>query len=74
MDVAVVTASEGCVVRGVMVMEVVDEDVVHARVPFPQEDESGDGRVASVEPVDSEEEAEEEDVDNRTTLIQQYFQ
>ncbi|KAJ1185688.1 hypothetical protein NDU88_002478 [Pleurodeles waltl] len=43
--------------------------------PSSQEDEPGDGRVAAVEPVDSdEEEAEEEDVDNRTTLIQQYFQ
>ncbi|KAJ1207648.1 hypothetical protein NDU88_003038 [Pleurodeles waltl] len=40
-----------------------------------QEDEPGDGRVAAVEPVDSdEEEAEDEDVDNRSTLIQQYFQ
>ncbi|KAJ1193773.1 hypothetical protein NDU88_003069 [Pleurodeles waltl] len=40
-----------------------------------REDEAGDGRVAAVEPVDSdEEEAEEEDVDNRTTIIQQYYQ
>ncbi|KAJ1160175.1 hypothetical protein NDU88_000677 [Pleurodeles waltl] len=38
------------------------------------EDEAGDGRVAAVEPVDSdEEEAEDEDVDNRTSIIQQYF-
>ncbi|KAJ1216993.1 hypothetical protein NDU88_004591 [Pleurodeles waltl] len=45
------------------------------QVPFLQEDEPGDGRVAAVEAVDSdEEEAEEEDVDNRSTLIQQYFQ
>ncbi|KAJ1169896.1 hypothetical protein NDU88_001784 [Pleurodeles waltl] len=40
-----------------------------------KEDEPGDGCVAAVEPVDSdEEEAEEENVDNRTTLIEQYFQ
>ncbi|KAJ1204168.1 hypothetical protein NDU88_007949 [Pleurodeles waltl] len=43
-------------------------------VPFLQEDEPGDGLVAAVEPVRSEEEeAEEEDVDNRESLIQQYF-
>ncbi|KAJ1099069.1 hypothetical protein NDU88_004173 [Pleurodeles waltl] len=110
---------------GVLVMEVVDEDVVHAgvsgnatgrevedeeegdtveavdvgvcalgwclcvpdhrcmlynlalrrQVPFLQEDEHADGLVAAVEPVDSEEEeAEEEDVDNRSNIIQQYFQ
>ncbi|KAJ1089836.1 hypothetical protein NDU88_002980 [Pleurodeles waltl] len=41
------------------------------QVPFLQEDEAGDGRVAAVEPVDSdEEEAVEEDVDNITTIIQ----
>ncbi|KAJ1093577.1 hypothetical protein NDU88_006677 [Pleurodeles waltl] len=112
MDVGVVIASEGCVVMGVLVMEVVDEDVVHAgvsgdatgrevddeegdtveavdvdhrcmlhnlalrrQVPFLQEDEPGDGLVAAVERVDSEEEeAEEEDVDNRSDIIQQYFQ
>ncbi|KAJ1138640.1 hypothetical protein NDU88_005021 [Pleurodeles waltl] len=120
MDVGVVTASEGRVVIGGLVMEVVDEDVVHAgvsgdatgrevndeeeedtcwwipvlltqegvpdhrcmlhnlalrrQVPFLQEDEAGAGRVAAVEPVDSdEEEAEEEDVDNRTTIIQQFL-
>ncbi|KAJ1107843.1 hypothetical protein NDU88_005232 [Pleurodeles waltl] len=45
------------------------------QVPFLQEDEPGDSRVAAVKPVDSDkEEAEKEDVDNRTTLIQQYFQ
>ncbi|KAJ1189244.1 hypothetical protein NDU88_005994 [Pleurodeles waltl] len=45
------------------------------QVPFLQEDEPGDGLVAAVEPVDSEEEeAEDEDVDNRSSLIQQYFQ
>ncbi|KAJ1163652.1 hypothetical protein NDU88_004107 [Pleurodeles waltl] len=45
------------------------------QVPFLKEDEDGDGCVAAVEPVDSdEEEAEDEDVDNRTTIIRQYFQ
>ncbi|KAJ1207680.1 hypothetical protein NDU88_003070 [Pleurodeles waltl] len=45
------------------------------QVQFLQEDEPGDGHVAALELVDSdEEEAEEEDVDNRSTLIQQYFQ
>ncbi|KAJ1083507.1 hypothetical protein NDU88_003666 [Pleurodeles waltl] len=45
------------------------------QLPFLQEDEAGDGHVAGVESVDSdEEEAEEEDVDNRTTIIKQYFQ
>ncbi|KAJ1113736.1 hypothetical protein NDU88_001978 [Pleurodeles waltl] len=39
------------------------------------EDVPGDGLVAAVEPVDrEEEEAEEEDVDNRSNIIQQYFQ
>ncbi|KAJ1131295.1 hypothetical protein NDU88_009633 [Pleurodeles waltl] len=48
---------------------------LRCQVPSLQKDEPGDGCVAAVEPVDSdEEEAEEEDVDNRTTLIQQYFQ
>ncbi|KAJ1198102.1 hypothetical protein NDU88_001946 [Pleurodeles waltl] len=43
--------------------------------PSSQEDEPGDGCVAVVEPVDSkDEEAEEEDVDNRSSIIQQYFQ
>ncbi|KAJ1119563.1 hypothetical protein NDU88_007748 [Pleurodeles waltl] len=45
------------------------------QVPFLQEDVPGDGHVAAVEPVDSEEEeAEEEDVDIRSNIIQQYFQ
>ncbi|KAJ1125944.1 hypothetical protein NDU88_004357 [Pleurodeles waltl] len=45
------------------------------RVPFQQEDGPDDGVVAAVEPVDSdEEEAEEEDIDNRDSVIQQYFQ
>ncbi|KAJ1150643.1 hypothetical protein NDU88_003433 [Pleurodeles waltl] len=45
------------------------------QVSFLQED-GPDGRVvAAVEPVDSEdEEAEEEDIDNRNTVIHQYFQ
>ncbi|KAJ1084819.1 hypothetical protein NDU88_004965 [Pleurodeles waltl] len=43
--------------------------------PFCQEDELGDVLGAAVEPVDSEEEeAEQEDVDNRSNIIQQYFQ
>ncbi|KAJ1145998.1 hypothetical protein NDU88_012280 [Pleurodeles waltl] len=43
-------------------------------VPFLLEDELGDDLVAAVEPVDSEkEEAEEEDIDNRTNIIMQYF-
>ncbi|KAJ1178217.1 hypothetical protein NDU88_003464 [Pleurodeles waltl] len=45
------------------------------QVPFLQEDGPDDGVVAAVEPVDSdEEEAEEEDIDNRESVIQQYFQ
>ncbi|KAJ1156453.1 hypothetical protein NDU88_009172 [Pleurodeles waltl] len=48
---------------------------VRRQVPFLPEDEPGDGLVAAVEPVDSEEEeAEEKDVDNRRSLLQQYFQ
>ncbi|KAJ1124745.1 hypothetical protein NDU88_003194 [Pleurodeles waltl] len=44
-------------------------------VPFLQEDGPDDGVVAAMEPVDSdEEEAEEEDIDNRDSVIQQYFQ
>ncbi|KAJ1157566.1 hypothetical protein NDU88_010273 [Pleurodeles waltl] len=48
MDVGVVTTSEGCVVMGVLLMEVVDEDVVHAG-------ESGD---ATGREVDDEEEGD----------------
>ncbi|KAJ1201341.1 hypothetical protein NDU88_005153 [Pleurodeles waltl] len=45
------------------------------QVPFMQEDGPEGGLVAAVEPVDcEEEEAEEEDIDNRNTVIQQYFQ
>ncbi|KAJ1090422.1 hypothetical protein NDU88_003554 [Pleurodeles waltl] len=45
------------------------------QVPFLQEAGPDGGVVAAVEPVDSEdEEAEEEDIDNRNTVIQQYFQ
>ncbi|KAJ1200207.1 hypothetical protein NDU88_004033 [Pleurodeles waltl] len=45
------------------------------QVPFLQEDGPEGGLVAAVEPVYSEEEeAEEEDIDNRNTVIQQYFQ
>ncbi|KAJ1217192.1 hypothetical protein NDU88_004787 [Pleurodeles waltl] len=40
------------------------------QVPFLLEDDPGDGLVAAVEPVDSEEEeAVEEDIDNRTNII-----
>ncbi|KAJ1093480.1 hypothetical protein NDU88_006580 [Pleurodeles waltl] len=38
-------------------------------VPFLQEEEAGDGHVAAVDPVDSE-----EDEDNRSAVIRQYFQ
>ncbi|KAJ1137422.1 hypothetical protein NDU88_003825 [Pleurodeles waltl] len=45
------------------------------QVPFLQEDGPDYGVVAAVEPVDSdEEEAEEEDIDNRDSVIQQYLQ
>ncbi|KAJ1097442.1 hypothetical protein NDU88_002561 [Pleurodeles waltl] len=45
------------------------------QVPFLKEDGPDGGVVAAVEPVDSEdEEAEEEDIDNRNTVIHQYFQ
>ncbi|KAJ1123160.1 hypothetical protein NDU88_001633 [Pleurodeles waltl] len=44
------------------------------QVPFLQKDGPDDGVVPAVEPVDSdEEEAEEEDIDNRDSVIQQYF-
>ncbi|KAJ1178964.1 hypothetical protein NDU88_004203 [Pleurodeles waltl] len=46
----------------------------HLQVPFLQEDGPDGGVVAAVEPVDSEEEeAEEEDIDNRDSVIQQYY-
>ncbi|KAJ1116886.1 hypothetical protein NDU88_005091 [Pleurodeles waltl] len=52
-----------------------DGNVQKDRVPFLQEDEAGDGCVAAVDPVDSEdEEAENEDEDNRRAIIRQYFQ
>ncbi|KAJ1082434.1 hypothetical protein NDU88_002602 [Pleurodeles waltl] len=45
------------------------------QVPFLKEDVPAGGLVAAVEPVDSEkEEAEEEDINNRNKVIQQYFQ
>ncbi|KAJ1207883.1 hypothetical protein NDU88_003273 [Pleurodeles waltl] len=48
------------------------------QVPFLQEDGPDDGVVAAVEPVkpvdSDEDEAEEEDIDNRESVIQQYFQ
>ncbi|KAJ1144750.1 hypothetical protein NDU88_011047 [Pleurodeles waltl] len=45
------------------------------QVLFLQEDGPDGGVVAAVETVDSEdEEAEEEDIDNRTSVILQYFQ
>ncbi|KAJ1115774.1 hypothetical protein NDU88_003996 [Pleurodeles waltl] len=49
--------------------------VLRRQVPFLQEYGPAGGLVAAVEPVDSEEEeAEEEDIDNRSNIIQQYFQ
>ncbi|KAJ1157642.1 hypothetical protein NDU88_010347 [Pleurodeles waltl] len=84
---------------GVLVMDVVAEDVVPAGVSrdvtgreecdvkegdkveavdvgmSAWEDDPEGGVVAAMEPVDSEEEeAEEEDIDNRNTVIHQYFQ
>ncbi|KAJ1213818.1 hypothetical protein NDU88_001449 [Pleurodeles waltl] len=45
------------------------------QVPFLQEDGPDGGVVAALEPVDSDEkEGEEEDIDNRDSVIQQYFQ
>ncbi|KAJ1089670.1 hypothetical protein NDU88_002818 [Pleurodeles waltl] len=45
------------------------------QVPFLQEDGPDGGGVAIVEPVDIEdEEAEEEDMDNKNSVILQYFQ
>ncbi|KAJ1082759.1 hypothetical protein NDU88_002924 [Pleurodeles waltl] len=44
-------------------------------VPFLQEEEAVDGRVAAVDPVDSEDdEAQDEEEDNRSAVIRQYFQ
>ncbi|KAJ1201229.1 hypothetical protein NDU88_005043 [Pleurodeles waltl] len=44
------------------------------QVPFLQEDGPDGGVVAAVEPAESEdEEAEEEDIDNRNSVILQYF-
>ncbi|KAJ1124912.1 hypothetical protein NDU88_003359 [Pleurodeles waltl] len=44
------------------------------QVPFLQEDGPDVGLGAAVEPVDSEEEEAEEDVDNQNNIIMQYFQ
>ncbi|KAJ1116546.1 hypothetical protein NDU88_004756 [Pleurodeles waltl] len=44
------------------------------QVPFLQEGGPDGGVVAAVEPVDSEDEEAEEDMDNRDSVIQQYFQ
>ncbi|KAJ1165005.1 hypothetical protein NDU88_005435 [Pleurodeles waltl] len=48
---------------------------VMAQLQRHREEEAGDGSVAAVDPGDSEdEEAENEDEDNRTSVIRQYFQ
>ncbi|KAJ1100524.1 hypothetical protein NDU88_005606 [Pleurodeles waltl] len=48
---------------------------LRCHVPFLQEEEAGDGRVAAVDLLDSEdEEAEDEDKDCKTAVIQQYIQ
>ncbi|KAJ1114299.1 hypothetical protein NDU88_002538 [Pleurodeles waltl] len=44
------------------------------QVPFLQEDGPDEGVVAAVEPVDSEDEEAEENINNRNTVIHQYFQ
>ncbi|KAJ1101047.1 hypothetical protein NDU88_006121 [Pleurodeles waltl] len=44
----------------------------HLQVPFLEEDGPNGGVVAAVD--SDEEEAEEEDIDNRDSVIQQYFQ
>ncbi|KAJ1217752.1 hypothetical protein NDU88_005342 [Pleurodeles waltl] len=62
MDVVEVAASEVYVLLGV-VMVVVAVDAVHAG-----EEETGNAPVAGVGPEDSEE-AEDEDVDNKTSVI-----
>ncbi|KAJ1091245.1 hypothetical protein NDU88_004372 [Pleurodeles waltl] len=93
MVVGDVIAREQYVVMGVLVIEAVADDVVHAGVSGDEtrrevEDvEEGDtveevdvgafsdGVFSAVEPLDSEEEeAEEENIDNRTNIIMQYFQ
>ncbi|KAJ1207502.1 hypothetical protein NDU88_002893 [Pleurodeles waltl] len=48
---------------------------LQGQVPFLQKDGPDGGVVAAVEPVDNEdEEAEEEDMYNRDSVIQQHFQ
>ncbi|KAJ1091715.1 hypothetical protein NDU88_004832 [Pleurodeles waltl] len=48
--------------------------VSRRQVPFLQEDGPDGGVVAAVEPVDSEDEEAEEDIDTRNSVILQYFQ
>ncbi|KAJ1177228.1 hypothetical protein NDU88_002489 [Pleurodeles waltl] len=66
----------GTGVAAVPVAGVVTEvSAITRELPSEEEEEAGDARVAAVEPVDSEvEEAEDEDEDNRTNVIRQYFQ
>ncbi|KAJ1150528.1 hypothetical protein NDU88_003319 [Pleurodeles waltl] len=50
-------------------------EALRRQVPFLQEDGPDGGVVAAVQPVDSDEdEAEEEDMQNRDSVIQKYFQ
>ncbi|KAJ1211089.1 hypothetical protein NDU88_006450 [Pleurodeles waltl] len=59
----------------IIACSMLDNLALRRQVPFLQEDGPDGGVVAAVEPVDSdEEEAEEEDIDNRESVIQQYFQ
>ncbi|KAJ1158011.1 hypothetical protein NDU88_010707 [Pleurodeles waltl] len=44
------------------------------QLPFLQEDGPEGGLVAAVEPVNSEDEEAEQEIDNRNKVIHQYFQ
>ncbi|KAJ1140931.1 hypothetical protein NDU88_007268 [Pleurodeles waltl] len=48
--------------------------IMRAYVPFLQEEGGDNAPVAAEDTEDSDEDREEEDVDNRAHLIQQYFQ
>ncbi|KAJ1152813.1 hypothetical protein NDU88_005588 [Pleurodeles waltl] len=78
MAVVEVSANDVCVLLGVVMMQVVEDDVVagvSVDVTRWEEEEAGDAPVAAVDPVDSEdEEADDENEDNRTSVICQYFQ
>ncbi|KAJ1152893.1 hypothetical protein NDU88_005667 [Pleurodeles waltl] len=66
--------SSGKVCQIVVASSMLHNLALRRHVPFQQEEETGDAPAAAVNPEDSEnEKAEDENEDNRTSVIRQYF-